>query len=128
MWWSAKTGCFGIGFPNWHALLFEGGVIVDMKVVCPQCEKHLFRNQKTQAAGKTWTAEHECEDLQWTARHVNVARKLTVAGGWTQKRSRGCAEGGDKQEGTEKHTQVERSGRKSLSSSDNGNTGPHHQE
>ena len=29
----------GIGFPSWRALLFEEGVIVDMKTLCPQDER-----------------------------------------------------------------------------------------
>ena len=33
----------GIGFPSWHALLFEEGVIVDVKAVFPQDGKNMAK-------------------------------------------------------------------------------------
>ena len=39
-----ETTDLGCGFPCWHALLFEEGVIVDIKVVCPQDVKNMLGN------------------------------------------------------------------------------------
>ena len=42
----------GIGFPSWHALLFEEGVIVDVKAVCPQDVKNMVKRLAKQLQRK----------------------------------------------------------------------------
>ena len=32
-----------VWMPSWHALLFEGGVVVDMQVVCPKNVKNMIK-------------------------------------------------------------------------------------
>ena len=82
-----ETRDLGIKWRQWHTLMFEEQVKVDLRVVCPQD-----------------VAKHECEDVKegvWmepsqavlrrrtkearTDKHRNVTRKLVVEGGWVQK-------------------------------------------
>ena len=46
---TCETRDFGIKWPQWHTLLFEGQVPVDIRVVCPQDAKTML--QKTSQDG-----------------------------------------------------------------------------
>ena len=82
-----ETRDLGINWRQWHTLMFEEQVKVDLRVVCPQD-----------------VAKHECEDVKegvWmepdqallrrktkaarTDKHRNVTRTLVVEAGWVQK-------------------------------------------
>ena len=91
----------GIRWPQFHTLVFEEQVVVDMSVVCPQDVKKMLLKQASPVNWKNWAAKHEHEELKegvwlgWvpaflrrktnkarTARHRSVVRKLVVEGGW----------------------------------------------
>ena len=73
------------------------------RAVCPQDVKNMFRIEAREVAGERWTTKHEFRRIQgrwvesltamfkretvhkWTTKHVNVAGKLIVGGGLTQK-------------------------------------------
>ena len=124
-----ETRDWGVKWPYWHTLMFDGQETVDMRVVCPQGVKKMLLTQARTVYWRRWTVRHECEDLKegvwldiiqamlrrkineaWTDKHHNVMRKLVVEGGWVQRRlydigwshekkCRGC----NKEEGMEKH-------------------------
>ena len=54
-----ETRDLGIKWPQWHTLLFEGQVAVDVSVVCPQDVKNLFLKQASTVYWKVWAAKHE---------------------------------------------------------------------
>ena len=100
-----ETRDLRIKWPQWHNLIFEGQVRVDMRYVCPKDVKKMLLKQARSAYWKKCAAKHECEELkqglwlepalallpkttkeEWTEQHRNVARKLFLEGGWVQKR------------------------------------------
>ena len=91
----SETRDLDIKWPQWHTLLFEGQVAVDMRVVCPRDVKKMLVKQVTRVNWKKSTAEHVYEELKegvrlepalallrkkvredWTEKHRNVARKI----------------------------------------------------
>ena len=103
-------------WPQWHVLLSEGQVAVDMRVVCPQDVKHILMKQARMEGLKeeVWLVPIRAmlrrkTNEAWTDKHSSVMRKLFVEGGWVQKRLCGigwsdetkCG-GCDKEAGTEK--------------------------
>ena len=101
--------------------LFEEGVIVDMKVVCPQDVKKMLKGPAKEVDGKRWATKHECEEFQkrrcgkeplkallartinpkWTTKHAIDAKKPIVEEGSTQKRlcDIGSSDGSDPMHG-----------------------------
>ena len=59
-----KTRDSGIRWPQWHTLLFEGQVAVDMTVICLQDVKKMLQEQARKGYWKKWAAKHECEELK----------------------------------------------------------------
>ena len=47
-----------------HTLLFEGQVVVDMRVVCPQDVMKMLLKQAKMVYCKKWATKHECEELR----------------------------------------------------------------
>ena len=111
--------------PYWHTLVFSGETQIDMRYVCPR----LVQRARS-VYWKKWAANHEQEELKerawidavlallrekakgvWTEKYRNVARKIFLEGGWTQKRLldlgwsdvRQC-QACQMEEGTEKHS------------------------
>ena len=97
-----ETRDLGFKWPHWHTLIFNDEIRIDLRFVCP-------RDVKNDAARsvywKKWAAKHEHEELKegawlepglallrkkvketWTEKHRNVARKIFLERGWTQKR------------------------------------------
>ena len=91
-----ETRDLGIGFPSWHALPFEEGEIVDMKVICPQDVKKTLKGHAREVPGKRWATRNESDELKrrgvggaiegvvkeetnqrCTTKHVNVASSLS---------------------------------------------------
>ena len=91
----------GIKWPYWHTLIFSN----DMRFVCPKDVRKMLVQRARSVCGKKWAAKHEYEELKegtwlelgrallrkkvkenWTEKHRNVARKIFLEGGWTQKR------------------------------------------
>ena len=54
----------GSKWPQRHTLLFEGQVVVDMRVVCPQDVIKTRLKQDRMVYWKRWVAKHECEELK----------------------------------------------------------------
>ena len=100
-----ETRDFGVKWPFWHTLVFDGDRNIDMRYVCPKYVKKMLVRQARTVYWKKWAAKHEYEELKegirreaamallrkkskedWTEKHRNVARKLFVKGGWVQKR------------------------------------------
>ena len=100
-----ETRDLRIKWPQWHMLLFEGQLVVDMRVVCPQDVKKILLKQARMVCWKKWAAKHEHEELKegvwldpfqamlrrntyevWTEKQQHVTRKLVVEEGWVQKR------------------------------------------
>ena len=59
-----ETRDLGIKWPQWHTLLFEGQVAVDMRVVCPQDAKKMLLKRARMVYWNKWAAKHECEELK----------------------------------------------------------------
>ena len=59
-----ETLDLGIKWPHWHTLLFEEQVAVDMRVVCTQDVKEILLKKARMVYGKTWAANHECDELK----------------------------------------------------------------
>ena len=78
---------------------------IDMRFVCPKDIRKMLVQRARSVSWKKWAAKHEHEELKegawlepalallrkkvredWTERHRNVARKIFLEGGWTQKR------------------------------------------
>ena len=124
-----ETLDLGIKWPQWHTLIFEGRVRVDMRYVCPKYVKKMSLGQARSTYWRKWAASHEYEELkegiwlepalallrkqtkeEWTDKHRNVARKVVSEGGWVQKRlfdlgwsNESKCQACQKEEGTEKH-------------------------
>ena len=58
-----ETRDLRIKWPQWHTLLFEGQVVVDMRVVCPYDVKKILLKQTRMVYWKKWAAKHEHEEL-----------------------------------------------------------------
>ena len=86
-------------------LIFGNYMKIDMKFVCPKDVKKMLVQTARSVFWKKWAAQHEHEELKdrawlepglallrkkvrenWTEKHRNVARKIFLEGGWTQKR------------------------------------------
>ena len=52
-----ETRDLGIKWPHWHTLLFEGQVVLDMRVVCPQHVKKMLLKQARMVHWKRWAAK-----------------------------------------------------------------------
>ena len=105
--WKQVRGCAGavicetreLGFqsPQWHILLFEEQVAVDLRVVRPQNVIMMFLEPATMVYWRMWGAKHECDDLKagvelepigamlgrktheaWRDKHRNAMRKWIV--------------------------------------------------
>ena len=50
--------------PQWHTLIFEGQVQVDMRYVCPKDVKKMLLRQARKTFRKKWAAKHEYEELK----------------------------------------------------------------
>ena len=91
----SETRDLDIKWPQWHTLLFEGQVAVDMRVVSPRDVKEMLLKQVRRVNWKKWTSKHVCEELKegvwlepalallrkkvredWTEKHRNVARMI----------------------------------------------------
>ena len=89
-----ETRDSGIKWPQWHTLIFEGEIRVDMRYVCPKDVKNMLLQRAWTVHWKKWVAKHEIEELkegswlepalallrrrrkeEWTEKHRNVARK-----------------------------------------------------
>ena len=74
-----ETSNLGIKWSQWHTLMFEGQVRVDMRYVCPKdVKKMLLRHEARERGigGGKKTKEG------WNDKHRNTARKLVLEGGW----------------------------------------------
>ena len=95
-----------------------------MRYVCPKDVKKMLVQRARSENWKKWAAKHEHEELKegvwlepalallrkkvkenWTEKHGNVARKIFLEGGWTQKRpfDMGQCQACQLEEGTERH-------------------------
>ena len=100
-----ETRDLGIKWSCWHTLVFSNEITIDMRYVCPKDVKKMLVQSARSVHWKTWAAKHEYAELKegaWlepglallrknvkengTAKHRNVARKIFLEGGWTQKR------------------------------------------
>ena len=91
--------------PYWHTLVFMDEIKIYMSYVWPRDVKKMLVQRARSMYWKKWAAKHEQEDLKegawvdpaqvllrkkakgvWTEKHRNVARKIFLEGGWTQKR------------------------------------------
>ena len=100
-----ETHDLGIKWPYWHTLMFGNDIKIDMRFVCPKVVKKMLVQTDRSVYWKKWAAKHEYEELKegawlepglallrkkvrenWTEKHHNVARKIFLEGGWTQKR------------------------------------------
>ena len=100
-----ETRDLGIKWPNWHTLIFGNDIKIDMRFVCPKDVKKMLVQTAHSVYWRKWAAKHEYEELKegawqepglallrkkvrdnWTEKHRNVARKVFLEGGWTQKR------------------------------------------
>ena len=100
-----ETRDLGIKWPHWHALFFRDETTIYMRFVCPRDVKKMLVQRARSVYWKKWAAKHEYEQLKegawrepglallrkkvkenWTEKHRNVARKIFLEGGWTQKR------------------------------------------
>ena len=66
----------GIKLPQWHTLMFEGQVAVDMRVVCHQDVKKMLLKQANMFYGKKWAAKHEREELKEEVRREPIQAVL----------------------------------------------------
>ena len=124
-----ETRDLGIKRPYWHTLMFGNDIKIDMRFVCPKVVKKMLVHTDRSVYCKKLVAKHEYQELKeeawlepglalfrkkvrenWTEKHHNVARKIFLDGGWTQKRlfdifwsdTRQC-QACKKDEGTEMH-------------------------
>ena len=58
-----ETKDFGIGWPQWHALMFYEKTVVDMMKLCPQDVKKLFIQRAREGAVEE-LGGHECKELK----------------------------------------------------------------
>ena len=95
-----ETSNLAIKWPQWHALIFEGQVRVDMRYVCPKDVINMLLGQARSTFWRKWAAKHGNEELKegiwlepamallrkqtkegWTDKHRNTARNLVLEGG-----------------------------------------------
>ena len=76
-----ETRDSGITSPQWHTLMFEGQVVVDLGVVCPQDVYNMLLKQ-ARVHWKRRAAKHEREVLKEGVWLGANPRKLVVEGGW----------------------------------------------
>ena len=100
-----ETRDLGIKWLCWHPLVFSNEITIDMRYVCPKVVKKMLVQTARSVYWKKWAAKHEREELKegvwlepafaflrkkvrenWTEKQRNVARKIFLEGGWTQKR------------------------------------------
>ena len=100
-----ETRDLGTKWPHWHTLIFSDETRIDTKFVCPRDVKKMLVQTARSVYRKKWAAKHEYEEVkegvwlepapalsrkkvreEWTEKHRNVARKIFLEGGWTQKR------------------------------------------
>ena len=55
---TCETRDLGIMWPQWHTLLFEEQVAVDIRVVCPQDVEKMLLKQASMVNWKKWAATH----------------------------------------------------------------------
>ena len=98
-----ETRDLGIKWSYWHTLVFSDETKIDLGFVCPRDVKKMLVQRARPVFWKKWAAKHE--ELKegawvepapallrkkakgvWTWKHRNVARKIFLEGGWTQKR------------------------------------------
>ena len=73
-----ETRDLGIKWSQWHTLLFERQVAVDMRVVCPQDVKKMLLKQARMVYWKKLAAKHEHEKLK--EEHCWIRSKLCCEG------------------------------------------------
>ena len=62
--WSAKPEIWELASQVGMHFLFEEGVIVNMKVVCPQDVKKMPKGPAKEVDGKKWATKHACEEFK----------------------------------------------------------------
>ena len=72
-WWQVRglagavlcdTRDLGMKLLQWHTLILEGQVKVEMRYVCPKVVKKMLLKQARTGHWKKWAAEHESEELR----------------------------------------------------------------
>ena len=85
--------------------VFSSEITIDMRIVSSKDVRKMLVHRARSVYWKKWAAKHEFEELKegtwlepglallqkkvkenWTEKHRNVARKMFLEGGWTQKR------------------------------------------
>ena len=59
-----ETRDFGIKWPDWNTLVFEGDRRTDVSYVCPKDVKKMLLQQARTVCWKKWAAKHEYEELK----------------------------------------------------------------
>ena len=96
---------WGFKRPHWHTLVFSDETRIDMRLVCPRDVGEMMVQRARSVSWKKWAAKHEQKGLKegawiepaqavfrkktkrgWTENHRNVARKISLEEGRTQKR------------------------------------------
>ena len=54
----------GTKWPQWHNLMFQEQVAVDMRVVCPRDVRKMLLEQARKVYGKKWAPKRESEELK----------------------------------------------------------------
>ena len=97
-----ETRDLGFEWPHWHTLIFSDETRIDVRFVRPRDVKKMLVQR---ARSVYWKKCDEHEELKegawlepapallrkqvkgdWTEKQCNVARKIFLEGGWTQKR------------------------------------------
>ena len=94
-----ETRDLGIKWPYWHTLVPSDETKIDMRHVCPRDVKKMLVQRARSVYWKKWEELKEGAWIDpapvllrkkakgvWTEIHRNVARKIFLEGGWTQKR------------------------------------------
>ena len=100
-----ETRDLGRKWPHRHTLIFSDETRIDTRFVCSRDVKKKLLQRARSVYWKKWAAKHEYEELKegvWieqapallckkvreerTVTYRNVARKIFLEGGWTQKR------------------------------------------
>ena len=100
-----ETRDLGRKWPHRHPLIFSDETRIDLRFVCPRDVKKMLVQRARSVYWKKWAAKHEYEELKegvWneqapallckkvreerTVTYRNVARKIFLEGGRTQKR------------------------------------------
>ena len=124
-----ETRDLGIKWPYGYTLIFGNDTKIDMRLVCPTDVKKMLVQTARSVYWKKWAAKHEYDELKegawleprlallrkkvrenWTEKHRDVARKIFLESGWTQKRlfdigwsDTSQCQACKKEEGAEKH-------------------------